>query len=791
MRPSAKCLGVSPSSKIWLCLASWRYKMVTKDSESVCEFKKVGDQMKKQTVLYVLLVTMLADYSFTAQKNPNQCEANGEWCAEINGVGKLALKFGSHVPNRCELYWLFASISVPVRKEADVMILGSASNDVNSLRMTLNGEGQLHFLPNGILCDRYWAAYQGITFERLSSGGFEDIASYMRKGSEYNKFNKAGQLQDVPPSFPGWLMNVSAYLFMDDDHTLPVLLKHPALEASTLAFLAEHLAKKPGTARQLARIAAHTNTPLSTLDFLFERPVVPLVWHSVARNPRSRPEMKNMYLEKVKKGDTKTLWQTVRDPDCPPELLVWIYDQTKDRFLRNEVICHTNMPAWKLKLILAEQPFDETRKSLASNSSLPDDLMSLVIQTTDKQTLWAAQRNPHISTQSLDGVLHRLATHSEILVHDSALLDNRITPPIVAILMQEVDQRNRMILARNTALTFDDLCTLAKDPYRIVSSEARKQLQNRFPEKAPNILSRLPDLSLLNEADDKGNELQLGIKNKDLPAIDRCGQYFAHHDALQPSYSQTFGEALKSGDPVVMSALLLHFPVFPFEQSIREGAMTRSWLDYLYERGLVEKNQLSILVSCIQNNKSDLFDYLLKKGLNVNAKDDNGRTLLVHALKMRSLQTVEKLLACGADPFIADNQGLLAVDYAARGYLLSIVKKLDATGKYRAFLDNFARSFPAEKASPLLGIWNNKKDGFSYGGLVFYDDGTGILVTSIMPILVAWRCPSAGKIEVQVIAENGPNPRERTILLFQISGDVLTLGEQGNKEKGVYYRVKK
>jgi len=747
--------------------------------------------MKKQTALCVLLATILADCSFAAQGSPDQGEAYGEWCAEINGVGKLALRFRSHVQNRCELYWLFASISVPFRKEADTMILGSASNDVNSLRMALNGEGQLHFLPGGILCDRYWAAYQGITFERLSSSGFEDIASYMRKGSEYNKFNKAGQLQDVPLNFPGWLMNVSAYLFMDDDHTLPVLLKHPALEASTLAFLAEHLAKKPGTERQLASIAAHTNTPLNTLDFLFERPAAPLVWHSVARNPRSRPETKNLYPEKVKMGDNKTLWQTARDPDCQPELLVWIYDHTKDSFLRNEVTHHTNMPAWKLKTILAERPFDETRKNLASNGSLPDDLMSLVIQTTDKQTLWAAQRNPHISTQSLDEVLHRLATHSEILVHDSALLDNRITPPIVAILMQEVDQRNRMILARNTALTFDDLSTLAKDPYRIVSSEARKQLQNRFPEQAQSVLSRLPDLSLLNAADSKGNELQQGIKNKDLPAIDRCGQYFAHHDALQPSYSQTFGEALKSGDPVVMSALLLHFPAFPFEQSIREGAMTRSWLDYLYGRGLVEKNQFCILDACIQNAQLDLFDYLLKKGMNVNAKDDKGRTLLVHALKLRSLQTVETLLACGVDPSIADNQGLLAVDYAAKGYLISIVKKLDATGKYRAFLDNFARSFPAEKASPLLGTWNNKKDGFSYGGLVFYDDGTGILVTSIMPILVAWRCPSAGKIEMQTIVENGPNPREKTTLQFQISGDVLTVGGLGNNENGVYYRVKK
>ena len=41
--------------------------------------------------------------------------------------------------------------------------------------------------------------------------------------------------------------------------------------------------------------------------------------------------------------------------------------------------------------------FNNVRKELASNINIPDELMREVIKTQDKQTLWAATRNPNIS----------------------------------------------------------------------------------------------------------------------------------------------------------------------------------------------------------------------------------------------------------------------------------------------------------------------------------------------------------------------------------------------------------
>jgi len=746
--------------------------------------------MKATSLFQILTFQLLALTVFAGGGAPDQRMPKGEWVAEIPGVGKVALDIGSHQPNLCELFWIFKSVYLPIQRKGDVLILGSATNDVNSLYLSYDGTGKLSFHQGGSIRECYWAEYKGITFQKITGGGFSDITDFRRSGNEYEKFNKEGVLQKLPQAFPGWIMNVATYLFMNDSHTLPALLSHPTLEPETLSFFAEYLSRKEHSDRQLATIAMHTNTPLNTLKFLFEIPSAPLVWHSVSRNPRAPYEMKDEYQAKVKNGDRAVFWKTVRDRDCPPELLVWLYEHAEEHSLHNEIIRHPNTPAQLLRKIFVNKPYDLIRNALASNPSLPDDLMLTVIQTADKQTLWAAQKNPSISSLALSNVLHRLATSSEVSVRDSALLDNRIGPSVVTILMKEVDQRNRMILARNSALTFENLVTLADDPYRVVSAEAREYLRLRFPEQAKRILTSLPDLEQLNPASNKIDELLIAVKKRDLPTIDVCGKYFSSHDVLQPPQTTLFGEALRTEDTAVMTAVLQHFNSFQPSILIKDDAMNRQWFDFFHNRGIFEKDPFSILSSCIENNKLDALDYLLIKGLDVNARDKEGRTLLMHALKLRSIKIVEALLSRGADPAIADNMGLRAVDYAAMSYLISIVKKLDTTDKYRDMVKAFSHAFPGEKGSPLLGTWSNKQTGFSYSALFLSDDGTGILNTGIMPILVAWRSIGGSKIELVLFSNNGPDPKQKITFQCHISEKMLAIiDEKGKEGESKYYKV--
>lgn len=61
--------------------------------------------------------------------------------------------------------------------------------------------------------------------------------------------------------------------------------------------------------------------------------------------------------------------------------------------------------------------------------------------------------------------------------------------------------------------------------------------------------------------------------------------------------------------------------------------------------------------------------YLLRKGVDVNAQDHDGKTLLAQVVTShRKSSSGEFLLACGADPTIKDLQGKSALDYGQANF---------------------------------------------------------------------------------------------------------------------------
>ncbi len=72
----------------------------------------------------------------------------------------------------------------------------------------------------------------------------------------------------------------------------------------------------------------------------------------------------------------------------------------------------------------------------------------------------------------------------------------------------------------------------------------------------------------------------------------------------------------------------------------------------------------------VYNNPSQVADYLIKKGADVNAKNKQGITPLHLAALYQHAEVLKTLLVKGADPKLADNSGQTAFDYVCRSVKL-------------------------------------------------------------------------------------------------------------------------
>jgi ankyrin repeat protein len=175
----------------------------------------------------------------------------------------------------------------------------------------------------------------------------------------------------------------------------------------------------------------------------------------------------------------------------------------------------------------------------------------------------------------------------------------------------------------------------------------------------------------------------------------------------------------------------------------REGYLiyylNESGSDIFYKN---ENKQTSLMIAAKHNNHIDIIKYLLRKGLDVNAKDTLGKTPLFYALENdmeNKEEIIIELLKNGADKNIVDRKGNKAVDYTDNKKITNIINNGVKTVDRKFFLEpnlsdiinvfkeNYSwlekqqknlkiKSFMADSKSKLLYIYNERYlDSYSIG----------------------------------------------------------------------------
>ena len=188
-----------------------------------------------------------------------------------------------------------------------------------------------------------------------------------------------------------------------------------------------------------------------------------------------------------------------------------------------------------------------------------------------------------------------------------------------------------------------------------------------------------------------------------------------------------------------------------------------AWLDksgYLTERFAPR-----YLILAAQRGDRQMVKALLQTKAGKSFTQDTKQHGLYAATGARSLGCVDEMLACGAKPdqgmrFISDkSQATPPVDIAAQFYWISGVRRLDNKDKYKEFLADFQKEFPATTSSQFVGKWANHRDGFYASQITFESDATGIFSNYRMPFV--WRTNEHGAT-IFLVSQKGIN-REKKI----------------------------
>lgn len=743
----------------------------------------------------------------------------GEWIGEIPNIGKIAidLQDPATTSRSCKVFWVFQELGARSETEGDLLTISVSRHTVPStvtspaqFRLQRQSDGAVKFVPFGVITEQRFGVFAPVVFSRVSKITFQDLASYLRPGSQYERFHSGGQLQPLPTNFPTAFMDASVLLCRGLDHEQFALLKHPNLSSAVLAQITQDaLDPKTGDGGALRSLppllAAHPNISKEDLRRLFDLPysydrMSPLIWRGAAMNPNAPASYRQTYLERIKNGEWRVRVWVARDREAPRE--AWeVAIAPKETEVLREFARNPNAPPEMLKEIAAGKGGDSV--ALAGNTATPANVLDDLASNPDKQVLWALLGNKSCPDSTISRALHNLTTSKSAVSRASAARDPRLDQAVFSSLMKDPSIYVRTMVAVNSAAPFEVLAALANDPYQSVSRTARENLKKRFATQLEGMKEQLKPLDSLYPYSDLNAAFADAVKN---------GDEIRARDLLNVTDDQ---ETRVSVETVVGSILRNNFNRFSdmlLEVLQREGTSARNTLFFsnpnLKPESLIwaERHELLdtnsanfVWQSCVEHGNTNLLAAVMETKAGKQMSVEHKALALFRATRFRNLEMIEILLAHGADPYrIAEvvpvplyetNGGpvkalsLGAVDLAAHNYFIAGLKRLDRNGKYRAMLVEFEKEFPSTKDSPFVGLWDNGRDGFGTSRFQLAPDATAMFGASIYGGPAVWKSSASG-IELYLITPKGINREMKIVLTTNGSkNELVWKREKGESER--------
>ena len=114
----------------------------------------------------------------------------------------------------------------------------------------------------------------------------------------------------------------------------------------------------------------------------------------------------------------------------------------------------------------------------------------------------------------------------------------------------------------------------------------------------------------------------------------------------------------------------------PLEEANAEVYKTLKYITAL-GASVKQDSALGYYGSLILNKNFEVFEYLFNEcGIDINEQDYQGETVLIKAAEKGILEMVDFLLGLGADPYLQDKEGKMAIDYAREGGFKEIIALL-------------------------------------------------------------------------------------------------------------------
>jgi hypothetical protein len=702
----------------------------------------------------------------------NELPLEGIWAAKVGEFGWVALDYqglrhGQSGPR--EMWWFVEH--VPVIGDFDGSLLKIYYRDQKNeqkegLRFSLQNGNRLRLEPGGLLPSRLSPPFEDLELQKVPDGQWYALTNNHYKTSEWGKWHEAGALRELPKNWPAALAEVTAHLLSERSSELTRALSVPTLSPDFLAEAYRWTVDKPRWNDQRERIqrviASNPSCDAATLNELWLLPDVPAVWYAVARNPNAPADCYAKFVERIVNGSGIEQSRLLYEKDIPADLLEMLAEKGSPEAFSNLILA-PNITENALLII--------SRRIKTERIGSPDVWETLMAQPKAPEAFLVEAADMAIKSKHAQ-MLAALASNSALPVKKRRLVaearfqatyvdgqppysycvgplaDPYLASEHIHELLDLPLPNVRSELAKNPALTDEQLKRLANDPIEYVSRTAVEAWRKRHPSG--------PELTLLPGAGKKigdgGSELREMIFDG------RIGVAAGVWLRLPSSQRMWVGQVAswEKGRTPLDPILDFLAAVEPRGGSLAENLLVQLAMSSpenisdMKARGLLEMTRgFSAFQQALMSKKVEVIRVLLDAGLDVNEKGEDGVTPLMLAAATGQIEAVKLLLTYGADVRAKDQNSRTAAEYARLSLNPETLALVAATPGDKAELQKLQAKLSAAPAgSRFVGTWTNHKDGFSTVTLILNRNGSFQFAASLFGLSGSWTTQGSERVVV-------------------------------------------